>query len=188
MRNLVSIFLLILISSIFLSCQNSVLISELEIIEGESFYKGEKYSGIAFKKDERDNIRVEEKYNDGIKFYTKLFYPGDLIQSEWIYGNSKISVTRYYKSGKIESKETFDKEMVRNGTSYLYYKNGNLKSEWNFKNGLRDGLQKNFFGDGTLSDETETVKGVQNGFMKIYDRSGKLLKEVYFKDGLQVKI
>ena len=57
--------------------------------------------------------------------------------------------------------------MVRNGTSFLYYKNGNIKSQWNFKNGLRDGLQKNFFGDGTLSDETETVKGVQNGFMKI---------------------
>jgi len=49
-------------------------------------------------------------------------------------------------------------------------------------------LQKNFFGDGTLSDETETVKGVQNGSMKIYGRDGKLLKEVYFKDGLQVKI
>ena len=63
-----------------------------------------------------------------------------------------------------------------------------MKSEWNFKDGLRDGLQKNFFGDGTLSDETETVKGIQNGYMRIYDREGKLLKEVYFKDGLQVKI
>ena len=37
--------------------------------------------------------------------------------------NSNISVTRFYKSGKVESKESFDKEMVRNGTSYLYYKN-----------------------------------------------------------------
>ena len=181
---LISVILVV----ILFSCQNTVQISELEIIEGESFYNGDKYSGIAIKKDDLDNIRVEEKYNDGIKFYTKLFYSEGSIQSEWIYGNSKITVTRYYKSGRVESKESFDKEMVRNGTSYLYYKNGNIKSEWNFKNGLRDGLQKNFFGDGTLSDETETVKGVQNGFMKIYDRDGKLLKEVYFKDGLQVKI
>ena len=36
--------------------------------------------------------------------------------------------------------------------------------------------------------ETETIEGVQNGFMRIYDRNGKLIKEVYFKDGLQVKI
>ncbi len=187
MRYLVSLSLLIL-TTLFISCQNTVLISELEIIDGQSLYNGSNYSGIAIKKDNLDNIRVEEKYNDGIKFYTKLFYTEGSMQSEWIYGNSNISVTRFYKSGKVESKEIFDKEMVRNGTSYLYYKNGNLKSQWNFKNGLRDGLQKNFFGDGTLSDETETSKGIQNGFMRIYDREGKLLKEVYFKDGLQVKI
>jgi antitoxin component YwqK of YwqJK toxin-antitoxin module len=180
--------LIIFFLSFLFSCNNSVLISELEIIEGESFYNGERYSGVALKKDNLDNIRVEEKYNDGIKFYTKLFYSEGSMQSEWIYGNSKISVTRFYKNGRVESKESFDKEMVRNGTSYLYYKNGNLKSEWNFKNGLRDGIQKNFFGDGSVSDETETVQGIQNGFMRIYDRSGELLKEVYFKDGFQVNI
>ncbi len=40
---------LILIVILF-SCQNTVQISELEIIEGESFYNGDKYSGIAIKK------------------------------------------------------------------------------------------------------------------------------------------
>ncbi|PDH42683.1 MAG: hypothetical protein CND83_01575 [Rhodothermaeota bacterium MED-G19] len=173
---------------LIVSCQNKVLVSELEIKDTFTYYDGNKFSGLAIKKDSDDKVRAEEKYNDGIKFYTKLFYKEGSIQSEWVYGNNKISVTRFYKSGRVESKETFDKELVRNGTSYLFYKNGNLKSEWNFKNGLRDGLQKNFFGDGTLSDETESVKGVQNGFMKIYGRDGKLLKEVYFKDGLQVKI
>ena len=179
---------LLVTALILCSCQNKVLIDELEIGDGKALYNGKNYSGIAIQKDSQDNIRVEEKYNDGIKFYTKLFYTEGSMQSEWIYDNSNISVTRFYKSGKVESKESFDKQMVRNGTSYLYYKNGNLKSEWNFKDGLRDGLQKNFFGDGTLSDETETVKGIQNGYMRIYDREGKLLKEVYFKDGLQVKI
>jgi len=152
---------------LFISCQNKVLISQLEIIDDLTYYNGNKFSGLAIKKDLDDKLRAEEKYNNGIKFYTKLFYKEGPIQSEWVYGNNKISVTRFYKSGRTESKETFDKELVRNGTSYLYYKNGNLKSEWNFKNGLRDGLQKNYFGDGTLSDETENVKGVQNGFMKI---------------------
>ena len=184
MQHLVSLLLFF----ILFSCQNTIQISKLEIIDGKSFYNGDKYSGIAIKKDDLDNIRVEEKYNDGIKFYTKLFYSEGSIQSEWIYGNSKITVTRFYKSGRVESKENFDKDLVRNGTSYLFYKNGNIKSEWNFKNGLRNGIQKNFFGEGTLSDETEIIEGVQNGFMRIYDRNGELLKEVYFKDGLQVKI
>ena len=126
MQHLVSLLLFF----ILFSCQNRIQISKLEIIDGKSFYNGDKYSGIAIKKDDLDNIRVEEKYNDGIKFYTKLFYSEGSIQSEWIYGNSKITVTRFYKSGRVESKENFDKDLVRNGTSYLFYKNGNIKSEW----------------------------------------------------------
>ncbi len=173
---------------VFISCSKSIDISQLEVIDNISYINGKKFSGIAIKKDDNNNVRVEEKYNEGVKYYTKLFYPSGSAQSEWIYGLSTVSVTRYYKSGKVESRESFDKDLVRNGTSYLYYKNGNLKSEWNFKDGLRDGLQKNFFGDGTLSDETETIKGVQNGFMRVYDREGKLIKEIYFKDGFQIKI
>ena len=105
MQHLVSLLLFF----ILFSCQNTIQISKLEIIDGKSFYNGDKYSGIAIKKDDLDNIRVEEKYNDGIKFYTKLFYSEGSIQSEWIYGNSKITVTRFYKSGRVESKENFDK-------------------------------------------------------------------------------
>ena len=95
---------------------------------------------------------------------------------------------RFYKSGKIESEETFDKKLVRNGESKSYYKNGRLKRKWNFKNGVRDGLQQNYYGDGTLSDETETTEGIQNGYMRIYSRDGKLEKEVYYKNGIQVSI
>tara|TARA_B100001057_G_scaffold13732_2_gene13037 strand:- start:53383 stop:53943 length:561 start_codon:yes stop_codon:yes gene_type:complete len=179
-----AVFLFILFSG----CQNKIMTSQIEIIDDRAYFNGDKFSGIAIKKDADDNIRVEEKYNDGVKFYTKLFYTEGSMQSEWVYGTEKISVTRFYKSGKVESKENFDKELVRNGTSYLFYKNGNIKSEWNFKDGVRDGIQKNFFGDGSISDETETSNGVQNGFMRIYDREGKLLKEIYFKNGIQIQI
>ena len=61
-----------------------------------------------------------------------------------------------------------------------FFKNGNIKSEWNFKDGVRDGVQKTFW-DGSISDETETSNGVQNGFMRIYDREGELLKEIYLR-------
>ena len=59
------------------------------------------FSGIAIKKDADDNIRVEEKYNNGVKFYTKLFYTEGSIKwmDIWFW---KISVTRFYKSGRVE--------------------------------------------------------------------------------------
>ena len=64
--------------------------NELEIVDGKTLYNGKNYSGIAIQKDNQDNIRVEEKYNDGIKFHTKLFYTEGSMQSEWIYDNSYI--------------------------------------------------------------------------------------------------
>ena len=48
---------LILVVILF-SCQNTVQINELEIIEGESFYNGDKYSGIAIKKDDKLNNTI----------------------------------------------------------------------------------------------------------------------------------
>ena len=59
---------LLVIAIILYSCQNKVLINELEIVDGKTLYNGKNYSGIAIQKDNQDNIRVEEKYNDGIKF------------------------------------------------------------------------------------------------------------------------
>ena len=143
---------------VLISCETKIQINDIENVDNISYYKENKYTGLAIQEDENGNIRVEEKYNDGIKYSTKLFYTNGSMQSEWIYGNASISVTRFYKSGIVESKENFTKDLVRNGKSVLYYENGNLKSEWNFKNGLRDGLQKNYFGDGKLSDEEERLK------------------------------
>lgn len=64
-----AVFLFILFSG----CQNKIMTSQIEIIDDRAYFNGDKFSGIAIKKDADDNIRVEEKYNDGVKFYTKLF-------------------------------------------------------------------------------------------------------------------
>ena len=84
---------LLVIAIILYSCQNKVLINELEIVDGKTLYNGKNYSGIAIQKDNQDNIRVEEKYNDGIKFHTKLFYTEGSMQSEWIYDLSLIHIS-----------------------------------------------------------------------------------------------
>ena len=113
--NLSVVFLFI----IFSGCQNRIMISQLEIIDDRAYYSGDKFSGIAIKKDADDNIRVEEKYNDGVKFYTKLFYTEGSMQSEWVYGTEKISVTRFYKSGKVESKENVCNAKFKNLSGWI---------------------------------------------------------------------
>ena len=41
-----------------------------------------------------------------------LFDSKGNIESEWIYGNSNIFVTRFFDSGKVESKEVFDLSLI----------------------------------------------------------------------------
>tara|TARA_B100000959_G_scaffold236031_1_gene254617 strand:- start:60 stop:614 length:555 start_codon:yes stop_codon:yes gene_type:complete len=184
MRKVIYFFILITA----FSCSSSVLYSELTHADGISFYNEKKFSGLAVEKDKFDNIRVEKLYNEGINLSTKLFDSKGNIESEWIYGNSRIFVTRFFDSGKVESKEVFDRSLVRNGASTSFYRNGIKKSEWNFKNGLRDGIQKNYFANGKLSDEREMSNGNENGFTRIYNREGELLKEIFFKNGIATKI
>ena len=83
---------------VLISCEKKIQISDIERVDNISYYQENKYTGLAIQEDESGNIRVEEKYNDGIKYHTKLFYTNGSIQSEWIYGNSSISVTRFYKA------------------------------------------------------------------------------------------
>ena len=179
---------LILISLFIISCSNSVPFSDLVQDEGLTYYNKNKFSGLAIEKDKSDIIRVEKIYKDGINLSTKLIDNKGNVESEWTYTKTNIMVSRFYDNGKIESKEVFDKNLVRNGKSISFYKNGNLKSEWIFKNGLRDGLQKNYFGNGKLTDKREMINGVENGFTRIYNREGILIKEIYYKNGLVVNL
>ena len=123
-------FLIILLSA----CSSNISVNEITNSDNIAYYNNKVFTGTAVDIDENDKVRVKVTYKDGIKILTELFYPSGNMQSEWKYGVSQISVKRFYKSGKIESEETFDKKLVRNGESKSYYKNGRLKRKWNFKN------------------------------------------------------
>ena len=69
MQQLVSLLLFF----ILFSCQNTIQISKLEIIDGKSFYNGDKYSGIAIKKDDLDNIRVDYNIRKNETFMSKFY-------------------------------------------------------------------------------------------------------------------
>ena len=173
---------------IFLSCDTIIPFNQLEHDEKFAYHENEKFTGLAIEKDELDNIRIEKFYEEGKNYLTKLYDSKKRIQSEWTYDNVSVKVIRYHKDGSLESKENFNLSYKRDGNSISYYKNGNLKNEWNFKNGLKDGIQKNYYPNGSISDEREMKNGVDDGFWKIYDRNGKLDKELYFKNGLRVGI
>ena len=179
MREIIYFFILITT----FSCSSSVLYSELNHDDGVSFYNEKKFSGLAIEKDKSDNIRVEKLYNEGINLSTKLFDSKGNIESEWIYGNSNIFVTRFFDSGKVESKEVFDRSLVRNGKSISFYRNGNKKSEVSYLNGERSGPFVIWYENGNQMYELNYVNGKKNGKQIWWDKSGKITTEKMYRNG-----
>ena len=90
------IFLLILFS-----CDNAVPFKKLAHQEDLTYYKNKKFTGVAYEKDNEDNIRVEKYYKDGKNNLTKLFDTKGRLQSVWTYNAQIINVVRYYKDGSV---------------------------------------------------------------------------------------
>jgi TonB family protein len=59
-----------------------------------------------------------------------------------------------------------------------FYSNGNVESEINFKNNVREGEAKFYYENGNIKEERIYVNGRVEGLVKIYSESGKL-KEVF---------
>lgn len=64
------------------------------------------------------------------------------------------------------------------GVIKSFYPNGNVASEINFKNNLREGEAKFYYENGNIKEERIYINGRVEGLVKIYSESGKL-KEVF---------
>lgn len=63
-----------------------------------------------------------------------------------------------------------------------WYENGQLRFEYNFKDGERDGLQREWFKNGRLRFECPYKDGEQDGLQRAWNEYGHLLYEWNKKD------
>jgi antitoxin component YwqK of YwqJK toxin-antitoxin module len=65
----------------------------------------------------------------------------------------------------------------------VHYDSGNLKAEWNYENGMLQGISKSYHENGSLKSEANFKDGKQEGITKLYDEDGNLEAEVNYKNG-----
>ena len=65
-----------------------------------------------------------------------------------------------------------------------YSKNGNVLAETPFKNGKKEGIEKQYHENGKLSVENPFKNGIAEGIQKVYFESGKLWMENPYKNGI----
>ena len=91
-------------------------------------------------------------------------------------------VKSFYSNGNVDSEINY-KDSVREGEAKFYYENGNIKEERNYLNGRVDGLVKIYADSGKLKEVFVIENGRREGPTNLFDVNGNYLADVYYEAG-----
>ena len=129
----------------------------------EGFAKDESKEGTWLKYDKEGNLIGITSYMDG------------KINGPSIEMNNRGQITR----------KQYFLDDVHHGI-YGDYKFGRAKKEVNYKNGVMDGVYKEFYNNGKLQRSINYTNGVMDGPMKYYNEEGEVTLEYSYKNGEKV--
>lgn len=87
-----------------------------------------------------------------------------------------------YPNGNVESEINF-KDGIREGEAKFYFENGNIKEERNYVNGRVEGLVKIYSEAGKLKEVYVIEDGRRDGPTSLFDENGNYLTDIYFESG-----
>lgn len=94
------------------------------------------------------------------------------------------SIVTYFPDGKIESIiHTYN--VLREGTAFFYYNNGNLKEERNYSKDRVEGIVKTYYPNGKLKEMFNIENGRREGPASYFDSTGNHLKDIFFSEGFR---
>jgi antitoxin component YwqK of YwqJK toxin-antitoxin module len=73
------------------------------------------------------------------------------------------------------------------GLGVSHYEDGSLKSEIEFKDGLKSGLERHWFASGKLHSEAEMRRSVVHGKERVWYSSGQLKEEGDYEHGVTLR-
>jgi len=133
----------------------------------------------------------------GVKLYkqgkwvrvVKVFDNGKLIIRSYVNIKNFLVYENYNSKGFLEKETTFYDSLEINGYEKEYYKNGNLKSEFEFLNGYSNGISKTYYDNNVI--ETITTfndSGEFDGEFISYYNNGQIATKRIYKNGSPYKI
>ncbi|HBX50938.1 MAG: hypothetical protein A2275_05510 [Bacteroidetes bacterium RIFOXYA12_FULL_35_11] len=92
-------------------------------------------------------------------------------------------IRSYYPGGIVKKTEVYYKKGIRDGMARSFYKDGSICVEGMYKNGMREGHHKWFYEDTkTLYEDIPFIHDRKEGIKKKYFKNGKILSEAPFRD------
>jgi antitoxin component YwqK of YwqJK toxin-antitoxin module len=102
--------------------------------------------------------------------------------------NWSREVMRKHPNGQPYVVMFFDQKSQKMMREEVYFTNGKLQWEGNYKNQLEDGKWVYYYESGVVKSVQYYTKGKENGICSDYDMKGKLVKESTWVNGKEVKV
>lgn len=99
---------------------------------------------------------------------------------ETLYKNGKKESIKDYRNGELRFETLY--KYTKEGYIEYYYVYGTLLGVTPYKNGKKDGIEKEYHENGKLSVEMPYKNGKQVGVAKVYYENGNLMGETTFKN------
>jgi len=98
---------------------------------------------------------------------------GGTGRSETYYDNGKgpLMCHKYLIGFKLHGKEQF------------FYRNGQIKSDWNWKDNKKEGIHRHYYKNGQVMLEQPWENGEVHGLSKFYHENGQLSREENYENG-----
>lgn len=174
--NLIFICLFILFQPVF-SQSKMALVKELTEQDGVFYLRGEKFSGIAFEKNDKGKFISEEPFKKGLIHGKRVNYntKGSPIAREK-FKNGKGILRTYYSNNRIKSFGPVNKS-IKFGEWIYYNKKGVLKAKEFWSEEISNQLiwEKYYNNRGIIESEMFYEMGILNREV-YYDDKGKVFK------------
>lgn len=104
--------------------------------------------------------------------------------------NKRVAVYEweYYEDGNTLKEGPLSKEEKREGSWKSFYRDGQLWSEGDFENGLRQGITITYHDNGNKYYEGQYNKNQKTGIWKFYDKNGEFDYEINYTERAKQKI
>lgn len=113
-------------------------------------------------------------------------YPGGALRREenYLRGKEDGSSVEYDQNGQVIAQGNYI-EGLEEGE--WFYRIGNQTEKGSYQGGLKNGIWRHYYADGTLKFEGSYVQGTSDGKHKFYYENGKIKEEQYYRMGLKEK-
>lgn len=154
---------------------------ELELL---GYWKNDKMNGLKVTYHKNGKIRAIANCKNGKYISPEYQYYEDGTLEAIIPAKDTGIELVYYPNGVLKSEREY-KDGKKCGYGKYYYDNGKLEADYNYKNNERHGICKEYHYSGKLRLVCEYKNGKKQGTEKRYYNSGQLSSEHSYKNGLR---